>query len=284
VIERSPDDAPRLIRALMTLYPPEFRRRYGDAMLAFQRERFAEARRAGESPVRVWQRAFGDVTTTLVAEWARELWGGAEEPVYESSRAPLGMGERMSFIGREIVQTVRSLRRSAGFSAATVGTLALGIGATTAIFSVVHTVLLAPLALGHPDRIVIPESKQVTTGHTWSITYSDFVDWRDNHVFDAVAAFQGVDMDLTGAGEPVRVSVAAVSPQFFDALGAPPAKGRVLQAVDFDPKAPQRVGNPATSRLSLIETGTPSRRPHGPLERRVCVARAWSAACGFVAT
>jgi predicted permease len=239
VIERSPDDAPRLIRALMRLYPPEFLRCYGDAMLAFQRERFAEARTAGESRGRVWRRALADVTTTLVAEWARELRAG--ETVYESSRAPLGMGDRMSFIGREIVQTVRSLRRSAGFSAATVGTLALGIGATTAIFSVVHSVLLAPLALGHPDRIVIPESKQVTTGHTWSITYSDFVDWRDNHVFDAVAAFQGVDMDLTGAGEPVRVSVAAVSPQFFDALGAPPAKGRVLQAVDFDANAPRAI-------------------------------------------
>ena len=73
MIERSPDDAPRLIRALMTLYPPEFRRRYGDAMLAFQRERFAEARSAGESRVRVWRRALGDVTMTLVAEWTREL-------------------------------------------------------------------------------------------------------------------------------------------------------------------------------------------------------------------
>src|SRR5262249_58534324 len=102
----------------------------------------------------------------------------------------------------------------------TITTLALGIGATTAIFSVVHSVLLAPLPIGYPDRVVIPQSKQSTTGNTWSITYADFMDWRDNHVFDAVAAFQGADMDLTGAGDPVRVSVAVVSPQFFDALGA----------------------------------------------------------------
>src|SRR5262249_32170052 len=129
-------EAPLLIRALMRLYPPDFRRRYGDAMLAFQGERFDEARDAGESRLRVWWRALGDVTTTLVAEWARELRAG--ETVDQSSRAPLGMGERMSFIGREIVQTARSLRRSVGFSAATITTLALGIGATTAIFSVVH--------------------------------------------------------------------------------------------------------------------------------------------------
>ena len=237
--EGQSDDAPRVIRGLMHLYPPEFRRRYGDAMLAFQRERFAEARHAGESRKRVWRRALGDVTTTLVAEWAREL--RAPDTLYESSRAPLGTGDRMSIIGREIVHTVRSLRRSIGFSAATIATLALGIGATTAIFSAVHSVLLAPLPLDHPGRVVIPESKEVTTGHTWSIAYADFVDWRDNHVFDAVAAFQGVDMDLTGAGDPVRVSVAAVSPQFFAALGALPAKGRALQPVDFDPKAPRGI-------------------------------------------
>jgi putative ABC transport system permease protein len=237
--EGSPHDAPRLIRALMTLFPPDFRRRYGDAMLAFQRERFYEARRAGESRVRVWRRALGDVAITLATEWARELRGA--EATYESSRAPLGKGERMSFIGREIVQTVRSLRRSVGFSAATVGTLALGIGATTAIFSVVHSVLLATLPLADPDRVVIPESKKVTRGNTWSITYSDFVDWRDNHVFASVAAYQGLDMDLTGAGDPVRVSVAAVTPQFFDALGAAPAKGRALQPVDFAVDGPRAI-------------------------------------------
>jgi len=232
-------DAPGLIRALMRLYPPDFRRRYGEAMLAFQRERFDEATRAGESRLRVWRRALGDVTATLIAEWARELRAG--ETVYESSRAPLGMGERMSFIGREIVQTGRSLRRSVGFSVATITTLALGIGATTAIFSVVHSVLLAPLPFEHPERIVIPEAQLMTTGNAWGLTYADFMDWRDNHVFDAVAAYQGTDMDLTGAGEPVRVSVAAVSPQFFDALGTPPAKGRALRAVDFDVNAPRAI-------------------------------------------
>ena len=232
-------DVPWLVRALMRLYPPEFRRRYGDAMLEFQRERFMGARAAGEPVFRVWRRAIADVTTTLLTEWAHEL--RPQTLHVETRRAPLGFGDRMSIIGREIVHTARSLRRNLGFAAATVATLALGIGATTAIFSAVHSVLLAPLPFPHADRLVIPESKLLTAAPTWSITYSDFVDWRDNHVFASVAAFQGVDMDLTGAGEPVRVAVAAVTPQFFDAVGAAPAKGRALRDMDYDVNSPRTI-------------------------------------------
>ena len=237
--ETGSHDAPWIVRALMRLYPPDFRRRYGDAMLAFQRERFADARGAGESSRRVLRRALADVTTTLFTEWAHELRPQTSSD--STRRAPLGFGERMSIIGREIVHTARSLRRSIGFSAATVATLALGIGATTAIFSAVHSVLLAPLPFPRPDRVVIPESRLLTSDHTWSITYSDFVDWRDNHVFASVAAFQGSNMDLTGEGEPLRVSVAAVTPQFFDAVGAVPAKGRALRDVDYDANAPRTI-------------------------------------------
>ena len=235
----SSGDVPAVVRALMRLYPPDFRRRYGDAMLEFQRERFVGARAAGEPAIRVWWRAIADVTTTLFTEWAHEL---RPHPFNDQTRrAPLGFGDRMSIIGRDIVHTGRSLRRNLGFSAATVATLALGIGATTAIFSAVHSVLLAPLPFPKPDRLVIPESRLLTNDHTWSITYADFMDWRDNHVFASVAAYQGADMDLTGAGEPVRVSVAAVTPQFFDALGAAPAKGRVLRALDYDAASPRAI-------------------------------------------
>ena len=235
----SSGDVPAVVRALMRLYPPDFRRRYGDAMLEFQRERFVNARAAAEPAIRVWWRAVADVTTTLFTEWAHEL--RPHTPHDQTRRVPLGFGDRMSIIGREIVHTARSLRRNLGFSAATVATLALGIGATTAIFSAVHSVLLAPLPFAKPDRLVIPESRLMTSANTWSITYADFMDWRDNHVFASVAAFQGVDMDLTGAGEPVRVSVAAVTPQFFDALATAPANGRVLRAVDYDANSPRTI-------------------------------------------
>ncbi|HEY7876635.1 MAG TPA: ABC transporter permease [Gemmatimonadaceae bacterium] len=139
----------------------------------------------------------------------------------------------MSIIMQEMAQAVRSLRRSVAFSGAAVVTLALGIGSTTAIFSVVRSVLLAPLPFPAPNRIVVPESRMTTTGGGWSITYADFMDWRDQHVFSRVAVYQPTQVDLTGPAEPVRVQGAAVSPQFFDALGVTPAKGRLLQPFDY---------------------------------------------------
>src|SRR5207249_5943693 len=117
----------------------------------------------------------------------------------------------------------------------------LGISSTTAIFSVVHSVLLAPLAFRNADRVVVPQSVSISTGQTWSVAYADFVDWRDNHVFAKVAAYQTSQMDLAGSGDPVRVQAAAVGPEFFDALGATPAKGRALQSLDYPVDAARAV-------------------------------------------
>ena len=147
----------------------------------------------------------------------------------------------MSIIGQEIAQSVRSLRRSVGFSAAAVVTLALGISSTTAIFSVVHSVLLAPLSFPEPDRVVVPESKKISADDRWSITYADFMDWRDNQVFAQVALYADTQMDLTGPSDPVRVRAAAVTPQFFGAIGARPAIGRSLGTTDFPVDAPRAV-------------------------------------------
>ena len=139
----------------------------------------------------------------------------------------------MPVIMQEIAQGIRSLRRSMSFTVAAIITLALGIGATTAIFSVVRSVILAPLPFPQADRMVVPESRLTTTGGAWSVTYADFMDWRDQHVFAQVAVYQPVQMDLTGATEPVRIQAAGVSPQFFGALAVAPAKGRSLQPPDY---------------------------------------------------
>ena len=141
----------------------------------------------------------------------------------------------------DLLHAARSLSKSTKFTVAAVATLALGISSTTAIFSVVHSVLLAPLALPHADRIVVPQSVSTTTGHAWSVAYSDFVDWRDNHVFARVAAYEFSEMDLAGSGDPVRIQAAVVGPQFFEALGAAPAQGRALQPVDYPVDAARAV-------------------------------------------
>ena len=140
----------------------------------------------------------------------------------------------MPVLGQEILLAFRSLRKSASFTAAAVITLALGISSTTAIFSVVQSVMLKPLPFPEAGRIVVPQTKSLTkAGGAWSITYADFMDWRDNHVFDRVAALQYAQMDLTGPSEPVRLSAVAVTPEFFDALRVAPEQGRVLQARDY---------------------------------------------------
>lgn len=140
---------------------------------------------------------------------------------------------------REVVHSIRSLRKSPAFSIAAIVTLALGIASTTAIYSVVQGVLLKPLPFPHAERIVVPQSHDITTGGDWSVDYADFMDWRDDHVFDQVAVFQPAQMDLTGGTEPVRVKAIGVSPQFFAAVGMVAAKGRLLLASDFANDAPR---------------------------------------------
>jgi putative ABC transport system permease protein len=140
-----------------------------------------------------------------------------------------------------VTLALRSLRRSLSFTGASIGTLALGIGAATAIFSVVNTVMLRPLPFAEADRVVIPQSLALETGARGFITYGDFMDWRDGKLFDKVAVYQALEMDLASDGSPVRVSAVAAGPEFFGAIGAQPARGRALQAHDYPVTAARAV-------------------------------------------
>lgn len=229
-----------LLRFLVRLYPRDFRDRYGESMLAFHRQRIAETTRTGESRRRVWRRAIVDLVISAALEWMRVLSPRRAAP-NTFAPTPPSVEDQMSIIGQELVQSLRSLRRSVGFSAAAVLTLALAIGSTTAIFSVVRSVLLAPLPFPDAERIVVPESKSMSTRERWSITYADFMDWRDNQVFAQVAAYQDATMDMAASSDPVRVQAAAVTPQFFDALGLRAKIGRTLGSTDYPVDAPRSV-------------------------------------------
>jgi putative ABC transport system permease protein len=240
---RPHEGVPLLLRALIQLYPRRFVERYGAAMLEFCGERLVDATRSSEPRFRLWRRVVGDLVTGLAIEWVRALTArrAIEHQLFSYSSYPSPSEDQMSGIAHDLVYAARSLRKSAAFTAAAVVTLALGISSTTAIFSVVQSVLLAPLPYPGADRIVVPQSRTPNTNETWSVTYADFMDWRDNKVFDKVAVLQATQMDLTGSAEPVRVQAAAVSPQFFGALGVAPAMGRVLQPVDYPVDAPRAV-------------------------------------------
>ncbi len=120
---------------------------------------------------------------------------------------------------------IRMLIKSPGFTIIAVLALALGIGASTAIFSVIYAVLIQPLPYQDPDRLVILWEK--TPQMDTSIAYPNFVDWRDNNAaFDQLAAFRRDSFNLTGAGEAERLQGRMISASFFPALKVKQFLGR----------------------------------------------------------
>jgi len=121
---------------------------------------------------------------------------------------------------------MRVLREAPGFTVVAILTLALGIGANTAVFSVVNAVLLNPLPYPHPERLAAVADTFPPFTEA-SISYPNFLDWvRMNHTFEAVAAYRQTNFNLTGWGEAQRLSGVQVSASFFSLLGIQPAIGR----------------------------------------------------------
>jgi predicted permease len=135
---------------------------------------------------------------------------------------------------------LRQLLKNPGFSAIAVLTLALGIGANTAIFSVVNGFLLRPLPFKDPDRIVrvwhTPPAKSFPGMPTFSVSAANYFDWqRDNHVFDRMAIYNYRGLTLTGVAQPLQVDASAVSSGFFEVLGIQPLHGRVFSPEEDQP-------------------------------------------------
>ena len=128
----------------------------------------------------------------------------------------------------------RSLRRTPGFTAVVVLTLAIGIGATTAIFSVVDAVLINPLPYPTADRLEMIWVSNPQQNREKDVTsYPNFADWQSQATtFEAMAAVAGATFTLTGAGEPRVVPGERVTGRFFDLFGMPALHGRTLQEAD----------------------------------------------------
>jgi predicted permease len=126
----------------------------------------------------------------------------------------------------------RMLRKNPGFTGIAVLTLALGMGATTTIFSVVNSVLLRPLPYQNHDRLLrVQETHPGSAGA--SVTFATFLDLaREARTVENISAFRGWVFNLTGRGEPQQVSGALVSGDFFNVLGSRPLLGRTIQPED----------------------------------------------------
>ncbi len=141
-------------------------------------------------------------------------------------------------LGQDLRTGIRGLRRSPGFTAAALITLALGIGAVSAMFSVVRAVLLAPLPYAEPDRRVLIWSTWVGFDKTWLST-QEIVDYRtEATTMSDVAAWTTGQQNLTGDGDPLRIGVGFVSANTFDVLGAVPLLGRTIRAEEDVPNGP----------------------------------------------
>jgi predicted permease len=165
----------------------------------------------GETPEqarRAARRELGNMG--LIKEVTREMWGRASV-------------ERMM---QDLRYGLRMLAKSPGFTAVAILTLALGIGANTALFSVVNGVLLNPLPYPHPEQLVwLAESKpNFATG---SISFPNFQDWqKNNQTFSSMGLSRGYSYNLTGLGEAEQLRGRLISSDFFGVLGVNPAIGR----------------------------------------------------------
>ena len=163
---------------------------------------------------------------------------GHFDPLKEECRQARGWGFLDETV-QDLRYAARMFRKSPGFAAIAILTLALGIGANTAIFSVVDAVLLRALPYPDSDQLVlmfnVPEKQPDALS---GISYRDFTGYRGhNHVFSEMAGNAFHDLTLTGAGEPSIVNTADVTPELFSVLRAKPLAGRVLLPEDGKPGA-----------------------------------------------
>jgi len=144
-------------------------------------------------------------------------------------------------VGQDLRHALRSLRKSPGFTGLAVLAMALGIGANTAVFTVVNGVLLRPLPLIQPERLFLI-SYMPGVGPLAGRLFMDSHDYlefqRRTHAFERITAFQGGQVTLTGAGDAVRLPAALVTSSFFPVLRVNPAIGRTFAAQEEDQGSP----------------------------------------------
>jgi putative ABC transport system permease protein len=194
----------RFYAILLRLYPSPFREEYGREMRAAFRRR----RRDEPGIARLLLLWFSILADTLAT-------------------AP---GEHFHMLMSDIRYSLRTLRKTPAFAAAVLTTIALGIGATTAIYSLVHTVLLRPLPFTEPDRLVrISETNESLHLPDFAASVMNFLSWEEqSQSFQSLAAIRNGSANLTGDGEPQRVLGAAVSDRFWTMTGIPVVMGRAF--------------------------------------------------------
>lgn len=219
-------------RALLHLYPSSFRAEYGREMCAI----FAEKRRDVSGPL------------ALVAFWLSAVADVIRHAFFAHG----------DILVQDVRYTMRVLGRSAGFTATVVLVSAIGIGATTAAFTIADHVLIRPLPFREPDRLVKLWQDQTFRGYPrMEVSPGNFVDWKQSSTsFEGMASYVEQPANLVGVGLPERLDGALVTPDLFAVLGAHAALGRVFDGNDSQDTTERAIilSNPTWRRLFGGET------------------------------
>jgi putative ABC transport system permease protein len=214
-------------RLLLLAFPRQMRREFGDDMVSMFASQLEAA--DGWTRVRLWGMALADALVHGLGQRADRL-----RPAFSAAIDLLrpwnaaAWGRTMRAISQDLKYAARLFLAQRGATLIAVVTLALGIGANTAIFSAVDAILLRPLPYSEPDQLVMVWEKRPAEGVMDNVVApADFLDWeKRNQVFSSMAAMSTMTADLTGAGEPVRLQVGIVTTAFFDVFRIQPGLGR----------------------------------------------------------
>jgi putative ABC transport system permease protein len=209
--------ATRIYRGLLRLLPFDFRSDFGSEMEAVFHEQRQEAQRRGEA-------------TGVLRLWWETIMG-----VFRT--AP---GEHVAMFAQDAGFALRMMRKNPGFTMAAILTLALGIGANSAIFSVVNAVLLKPLPYEHGDRLVLLQQQAPRAGFlNQPFSVQEINDYRtQSHSLDGLVEYHNMNFILLGRSEPERVETGVVSWNYFDVFGVNALFGRAFRPDDEQPGAP----------------------------------------------
>ena len=215
----------RVARLLVRLYPRQFRERFGPSMADAFQDRL-DAARALSGPAR-WTnllRAIGDIGVSAAKERLRPSYK-PPLPRTASSRA-----SRMSHLLHDLRFAIRSLSRRPGFAITALLTLSLGIGANTAVYSVVEAVLLRPLPYDSPEQLVMLWAHELDSPEMrgW-MSLADINDARETRGIAALEGWQSTSLTYAAGDRPERIDATRVTGGFMDVFGVAPLAGRDLR-------------------------------------------------------
>jgi putative ABC transport system permease protein len=219
--------AERVLRALMVAFPRDFRRRYGDEILQTYREHLAS-----EPHNRTrWVLA---AASDLVRHGLGVRWETRTRATSETN----DMRASMSGFSGDVRLAFRSVRRRPGYAAVAVITLTLGLGFTTAMFSIVRAVLLRPLPFPESERLVSITTRQSSDGRRDELSLLEFVDVRSGaRSLESIAAWHVEERSMSGADAAYGIRVLRASSAFFPTLGVRPEIGRTFTRAESAPVA-----------------------------------------------